>query len=100
MTALVPVPPGDQLPGAKSMSFAEHQPAADMNPNAQHDGLLAERAWLDGDWMTAITACDRVLVSGTDIGSRAAGVAAAAAAADGALLDAAERWRGVAAALD
>ncbi|MGH3569968.1 MAG: hypothetical protein ACRDRH_28945, partial [Pseudonocardia sp.] len=69
MTALVPVPPDyparDQLPGARFMPSTEHQPAEDRNPDAQHDGLLAERAWLDGDWMTAITACDRVLVSGT-----------------------------------
>jgi DNA-binding CsgD family transcriptional regulator len=41
-----------------------------------------------------------VLGAGTDQGGRAAAVAAAGAAADGGLLDAAARWRGVAGALD
>ncbi len=67
---------------------------------AADDGVAAERAWRNGDVAEAMAAADRVLAHGTDPGARAAGVAAAAAAADGALLDAAERWRGVAAALD
>jgi DNA-binding CsgD family transcriptional regulator len=64
------------------------------------EALDAERAWLDGDALTAIAAADRVLEAGTDVDGRAAGVAAAAAAADGALGDAAARWRAVAATLD
>jgi DNA-binding CsgD family transcriptional regulator len=64
------------------------------------DGMAAEQFWRDGDVAEAMAAADRVLAHGTDPGARAAGVAAAAAAADGALGDAAERWRGVAAALD
>ncbi len=71
-------------------------PAADPGD----DGRLAEQAWRNGDTIAAMAAADRVLAGGSDPGARAAGVAAAAAAADGALLDAAERWRGVAAALD
>jgi hypothetical protein len=49
--------------------------------------------------VAAIEAADRVLAAGPDPGARAAGVAAAAGAADGALVDAAGRWRGIAAAL-
>jgi DNA-binding CsgD family transcriptional regulator len=64
------------------------------------DGLLAEQAWRNGDAIAAMAAADRVLATGHDPGARAAGVAAAAAAADGALLDAAARWRGVAGAVD
>jgi DNA-binding CsgD family transcriptional regulator len=62
--------------------------------------MLAELAWRNGDAIAAMAAADRVLATGRDPGARAAGVAAAAAAADGALLDAAARWRGVAAALE
>jgi DNA-binding NarL/FixJ family response regulator len=64
------------------------------------DAVDAERAWLDGDALAAIAAADQVLEAGTDVDGRAAGVAAAAAAADGALRDAAARWRAVAAALE
>lgn len=62
--------------------------------------LTAERAWRDGDAAAAIETADYVLSAGTDHDCVAAGVAAAAAAADGALVDAAERWRQVAIALD
>ena len=55
----------------------------------------AEQAWRDGDVLGAIEAADRALAAGTDSDGRAAAVAAAGAAADGALLDAAARWRGV-----
>ena len=71
-------------------------PAAD----GSDDGTRAEQAWRDGDAIAAMAAADRVLAGGIDPGAKAAGVAAAAAAADGALLDAATRWRGVAAAVD
>lgn len=56
----------------------------------------AERAWCDGDPLGAMELADRALAAGTDPDGRAAGVAAAASAADGALHDAARRWRGVA----
>src|SRR5690349_18104421 len=64
------------------------------------DALLAEQAWRAGDVVAAIHAADRALATGSDPGGRAAGVAAAAAAPDGALLVAAARWRGVAGTLD
>jgi DNA-binding CsgD family transcriptional regulator len=57
----------------------------------------ADQAWRAGDTAAAIEAADRVLAAGTDPHCLAAGVAAAAAAADGALLDAAARWRDIAA---
>jgi DNA-binding CsgD family transcriptional regulator len=63
------------------------------------DALRAEQAWRDGDTATAIETADRVLATGSDPDCLAAGVAAAAAAADGALFDAADRWRQIAAAL-
>jgi DNA-binding CsgD family transcriptional regulator len=59
------------------------------------DALRAEQAWRAGDASAAIVAADEALARGHDPEGRAAGVAAAAAAADGALLDAASRWRGV-----
>jgi DNA-binding NarL/FixJ family response regulator len=62
-------------------------------------GIAAEQAWRDGDTATAIETADRVLASGTDPECRAAGVAAAATTADGALFDAAHRWRQIATAL-
>ena len=64
------------------------------------DALRAEQSWRDGDVLEAIEAADRALSAGTDSDGRAAGVAAAGAAADGALLEAAARWRGVGSALD
>jgi DNA-binding NarL/FixJ family response regulator len=66
---------------------------------AVSDPFLAEQAWRDGDVLGAIEAADRALTAGTDSEGRAAAVAAAGAAADGALLDAATRWRGVGGAL-
>lgn len=62
-------------------------------------GVVAEQAWRDGDTATAIETADQVLASGTDPECRAAGVAAAATAADGALFDAADRWRQIATTL-
>lgn len=56
----------------------------------------ADQAWRAGDTATAIEAADRVLAAGADPHCLAAGVAAAAAAADGALFDAAARWRDIA----
>lgn len=61
--------------------------------------VAAELAWRDGDTASAIETADRVLTEGTDQDCVAAGVAAAAAAADGALFDAAARWRVIAASL-
>jgi DNA-binding CsgD family transcriptional regulator len=72
----------------------------DPAAGAVSDSLLAEQAWRDGDVLGAIEAADRALTAGTDSDGRAAGVAAAGAAADGALLEAAARWRGVGSALD
>jgi DNA-binding CsgD family transcriptional regulator len=57
----------------------------------------ADQAWRAGDTAAAIEAADRVLAAGADPNCLAAGVAAAAAAADGALFDAAARWRDIAA---
>jgi DNA-binding CsgD family transcriptional regulator len=56
----------------------------------------ADQAWRAGDTAAAIEAADRVLAAGVDPHRIAAGVAAAAAAADGALFDAAARWRDIA----
>lgn len=64
------------------------------------DAMRAEQAWRDGDVVAAIEAADRALAAGEDPGCRAAAVAAAAATADGALCDAAGRWRGIATNLD
>ncbi len=76
-------------------------PAAepDAEAVAQPDAVAAERAWRSGDALAAVEAADRALAAGTDPVGRAAAVAAAGAAADGGLLDAAARWRGVAGAL-
>ncbi|HEX8867266.1 MAG TPA: LuxR C-terminal-related transcriptional regulator [Lentzea sp.] len=61
--------------------------------------VAAELAWREGDTASAIETADRILTEGTDQDCVAAGVAAAAAAADGALFDAAARWRVIAASL-
>ncbi|MEV6236907.1 helix-turn-helix transcriptional regulator [Lentzea sp. NPDC051838] len=61
--------------------------------------LSAELAWREGDTASAIATADRILTEGTDQDCLAAGVAAAAAAADGALFDAAARWRVIATSL-
>jgi DNA-binding NarL/FixJ family response regulator len=66
---------------------------------ADADALLADRAWRTGDTGTAIEAADRALAAGADPDCLAAGVAAAGATADGALFDAADRWRRVATTL-
>ncbi|MDT7789899.1 MAG: hypothetical protein QOF58_8318 [Pseudonocardiales bacterium] len=62
--------------------------------------VAAELAWREGDTASAIETADRILTEGTDQDCLAAGVAAAAAAADGALFDAAARWRVIAASLN
>jgi len=62
--------------------------------------VAAELAWREGDTASAIETADRILTEGTDQDCVAAGVAAAAAAADGALFDAAARWRVIAGSLD
>jgi DNA-binding NarL/FixJ family response regulator len=67
--------------------------AGDGLPEVGPDVLRAERAWCEGEPLVAIDAVDRALASGGDVDGRAAAVAAAVAAADGALLDAARRWR-------
>lgn len=61
--------------------------------------LAVEQAWRAGDTAAAIEGADRILAEGRDEACVAAGVAAAAAAADGSLLDAAARWRVIAASL-
>jgi DNA-binding NarL/FixJ family response regulator len=66
----------------------------------ENDGLRADRAWRAGDLAAAIEAADHALSRGDDPQCLAAGVAAAAAAADGALFDSADRWRGVASTMD
>ena len=63
----------------------------------QDDARRAEQAWCGGDPFTAMELADRALAAGTDPDGHAAGVAAAASAADGAMRDGARRWRGVAA---
>jgi DNA-binding NarL/FixJ family response regulator len=74
---------------------------AQVDPvRTEPDAVAAERAWRAGHVLAAIEAADRALTAGTDPDGRAAAVAAAGAAADGALLDAAARWRGVASAWD
>jgi DNA-binding CsgD family transcriptional regulator len=73
--------------------------AASMEVSENADALLAERAWRNGDTTTAIEAADRALAAGADPDCLAASVAAAGAAADGDLFDAADRWRGIATAL-
>ena len=60
----------------------------------------ADRAWRSGDIAAAIDAADHALSRGEDPQCLAAGVAAAAGAADAALFDAAERWRAIASTLD
>ena len=67
---------------------------------AMSDPFLAEQAWRDGELLAAIDAADRALTAGTDSDCRAAAVAGGRAAADGALLDAALRWRGIGETLD
>ncbi|WP_300015909.1 helix-turn-helix transcriptional regulator [Pseudonocardia sp.] len=64
------------------------------------DAQMAEQAWRDGDVLAAIAAADRALAAEEDPECRAAGVAAAAATADGALTDAAGRWRSISGSLD
>jgi DNA-binding CsgD family transcriptional regulator len=61
------------------------------------DARRAEHAWRADEPLTAIAAADRALAAGDDPDGRAAAVAAAAAGADGALSEAAARWRRVAA---
>jgi DNA-binding NarL/FixJ family response regulator len=61
--------------------------------------VQADRAWRAGELTAAIEAADRALSHDDDPDCLAAGVAAAAAAADGSLFDAADRWRGVASVL-
>ncbi|MHA6779916.1 helix-turn-helix transcriptional regulator [Pseudonocardia saturnea] len=60
------------------------------------DADLAERAWRDGDVHTAIEAADRALTASRDPDGHAAAVAAAAAACDSTIGDAAGRWRRIA----
>jgi DNA-binding NarL/FixJ family response regulator len=64
------------------------------------DGPRADRAWRAGRVAEAIEAADAALARGNDPDCLAAGVAAAASAADGALLDAADRWRAVSSTVD
>jgi DNA-binding CsgD family transcriptional regulator len=87
-------------PGATDPGATGAGATADPASTGSGDAVRAERAWADGDAMGAIDAADRALASGSDPGARAAGVAAAVAAADGALVDAADRWRGIAVVLD
>jgi DNA-binding CsgD family transcriptional regulator len=60
------------------------------------DGQRADRAWRAGDFTEAMDVADSALAHGADPDCLAAGVAAAASAADGCLLDAGDRWRSVA----
>jgi DNA-binding CsgD family transcriptional regulator len=64
------------------------------------DGWRADRAWRAGKFTEAIEAADTALARGSDPDGLAAGVVAAASAADGALLDAADRWRAIASTVD
>jgi DNA-binding CsgD family transcriptional regulator len=60
----------------------------------------ADQAWRAGRFTEAIEVADAALARGADPDGLAAGVAAAASAADGALLDAADRWRAIASRVD
>ncbi|MDN5915184.1 MAG: hypothetical protein L0I76_08785, partial [Pseudonocardia sp.] len=84
---------GRRVPHAPGGSEPDSRSVAEPEP----DALLAEHAWRSGDPITAVDAADRALSAGADRHRRAAGVAAAIAAADGGLRDAAARWRAVAA---
>ena len=72
----------------------------DIEGDTERPDAAAERAWRAGDASAAIEAADRALAAGADPQGRAAAVAAAGAAADGGLLDAAARWRGIAGTVD
>jgi DNA-binding CsgD family transcriptional regulator len=63
------------------------------------DAQWADHAWRTGNTAAAIEVADHMLSADTDPDHLAAGVAAAAAAADGALGESADRWRHVAEAL-
>lgn len=64
------------------------------------DAWRADQAWRAGRFTEAIEAADAALARGADPEGIAAGVAAAASAADGALLDAADRWRAIASTME
>lgn len=70
-----------------------------LEPSTADDGSHVEQLWHQGRLHDAIDAADRVLAGHTDVDCRAAGIAAAAAAADGELRDAATRWHDIADAL-
>jgi DNA-binding NarL/FixJ family response regulator len=73
---------------------------AQLERESEPAAVEADRLWRAGDTPAAIDAADRALATGDDPEGRAAAVAAAGAAADGALRDAAARWRSVAGVLD
>jgi DNA-binding NarL/FixJ family response regulator len=74
--------------------------ADDLGGDERLDGWRADRAWREGKFTEAIEAADAALARGNDPDGLAAGVAAASSAADGALLDAADRWRAITSTLD
>jgi DNA-binding NarL/FixJ family response regulator len=74
--------------------------ADDLGGDERSYGWRADRAWRAGELTEAIEAADTALARGSDPDGLAAGVAAAASAADGALLDAADRWRAITSTVD
>ncbi|MDQ4118683.1 MAG: hypothetical protein M3235_17230, partial [Actinomycetota bacterium] len=92
---------GDDVVGAAPAGVASLAAGIEAaGPGPEPDGPGVEELWRDGDVLGAMSTADRLLASGTDVDFRAAGVTAAAAAADGALLEAATRWRAIAGGVD
>jgi DNA-binding CsgD family transcriptional regulator len=82
---------------ALAVVAGDPDPTPSPGANVRPDAVDAERLWADGDEVAAIAAADRLLSVGNDVECRASAVAAAGAAADGELRDAADRWRRIAA---
>jgi DNA-binding CsgD family transcriptional regulator len=85
---------------AMGLPVAVDETTADNLGDERLDGWRADRAWRAGNFTEAIEAADAALARGSDPDGLAAGVIAAASAADGALLDAADRWRAIASTVD
>jgi len=92
----VPAQPTEARAALAGTAVAVPEQPTEAPATMDADALLAERAWREGDTTTAIEAADRALAAGADPDCLAAGVAAAGATADGALFDAADRWRRIA----
>lgn len=87
--------PASRTPVKGALNIGEAMTAAGTGMDAQ----WADRAWRAGDTAAAIEVADHMLAADSDPNHLAASVAAAAAAADGALGESADRWRHVTEAL-